>query len=98
MDQKELMRRIIQTDGVNDWTFVYRDKKERFGGGHKIDVESTVTCDQHVQVRENGKCISPSALVRPPKPHPSLAGCWVSLGEKHHSAAHFPQETRTSLC
>ncbi|NXQ38029.1 GRCR2 protein, partial [Catharus fuscescens] len=49
MDQKELMRRIIQTEGVNDWTFVYRDKRERFGGGHKI--ESTVTCDQHVQVR-----------------------------------------------
>ncbi|KAF4791846.1 Glutaredoxin domain-containing cysteine-rich protein 2 [Turdus rufiventris] len=49
MDQKELMRRIIQTEGVNDWTFVYRDKKERFSGGHKKDTESKITCDQHVQ-------------------------------------------------
>ncbi|NXS82988.1 GRCR2 protein, partial [Erpornis zantholeuca] len=49
MDQKELMRRIIQTEGINDWTFVYRERKERFGGGHKKDVDNKVTCIQHVQ-------------------------------------------------
>ncbi|NXQ17913.1 GRCR2 protein, partial [Peucedramus taeniatus] len=49
MDQKELMRRIIQTEGRNDWTFVYREKKERFSGGHKRDVENKFTCNQHVQ-------------------------------------------------
>ncbi|NWT98883.1 GRCR2 protein, partial [Urocynchramus pylzowi] len=49
MDQKELMRRIIQTEGINDWTFVYREKKERFSGGHIKDVENKVTCNQHVQ-------------------------------------------------
>lgn len=96
MDQKELMRRIIQTEGVNDWTFVYRDKKERFSGGHKKDMESKITCDQHVQVRENGKGIFPLALVRPAKPIHLCS--WVSLGEKHHCAPHFPQETRSSLC
>ncbi|NWT61178.1 GRCR2 protein, partial [Erythrocercus mccallii] len=51
MDQKELMRRIIQTEGINDWTFVYRDKKERFSSGHKKGGENKVTCNQHVQVR-----------------------------------------------
>uniref|UniRef100_A0A8C5U8B2 Glutaredoxin and cysteine rich domain containing 2 n=1 Tax=Malurus cyaneus samueli TaxID=2593467 RepID=A0A8C5U8B2_9PASS len=30
MDQKELMRRMIQTEGINDWTFMYRERKERF--------------------------------------------------------------------
>ncbi|NWH89172.1 GRCR2 protein, partial [Aegithalos caudatus] len=49
MDQKELMRRIIQTEGINDWTFVYRDKKERFSGGHIKDGDIKVTCNQHVQ-------------------------------------------------
>ncbi|NXH81496.1 GRCR2 protein, partial [Edolisoma coerulescens] len=49
MDQKELMRRIIQTEGINDWTFMYRERKERFSGGHKKDVENKVTCIQHVQ-------------------------------------------------
>ncbi|NXS05217.1 GRCR2 protein, partial [Oxylabes madagascariensis] len=49
MDQKELMRRIIQTEGINDWTFVYRDKKERFSGGHKKDGENKVTCSQYLQ-------------------------------------------------
>ncbi|XP_054144200.1 glutaredoxin domain-containing cysteine-rich protein 2 [Melozone crissalis] len=48
MDEKELMRRMIQTEGINDWTFVYREKKERLGGGHKADVENMVTCNQHV--------------------------------------------------
>lgn len=72
MDQKELMRRIIQTEGINDWTFMYRERKERFSGGHKKDVENKVTCIQHVQVRENEKCFFPLALVKPPKPHPSL--------------------------
>ncbi|XP_014167666.1 glutaredoxin domain-containing cysteine-rich protein 2 [Geospiza fortis] len=49
MDQKELMRRIIQTEGINDWTFVYREKKERLSGGHKKDVENMIMCNQHVQ-------------------------------------------------
>ncbi|XP_041872008.1 glutaredoxin domain-containing cysteine-rich protein 2 [Corvus kubaryi] len=49
MDQKELMRRIIQTEGINDWTFMCQERKERFSGGHKKDVENKVTCIQHVQ-------------------------------------------------
>ncbi|XP_072729488.1 glutaredoxin domain-containing cysteine-rich protein 2 [Ciconia boyciana] len=49
MDQKELMRRIIQTEGINDWAFVYRERKERLGGGHKKDVEKKVACNQYVQ-------------------------------------------------
>ncbi|NXL14608.1 GRCR2 protein, partial [Setophaga kirtlandii] len=49
MDEKELMRRIIQTEGMNDWTFVYREKKERLSGGHEGDVENMVTCNQHLQ-------------------------------------------------
>ncbi|NXJ92158.1 GRCR2 protein, partial [Corythaixoides concolor] len=49
MDQKDLMRRIIQTEGVSDWAFVYRERKERFGGGHKKDVEKKVVCNQYVQ-------------------------------------------------
>uniref|UniRef100_A0A8C4UPK2 Glutaredoxin and cysteine rich domain containing 2 n=1 Tax=Falco tinnunculus TaxID=100819 RepID=A0A8C4UPK2_FALTI len=39
MDQRELMRRLIQTEGINDWTFVYRERKERFGGGHRKDID-----------------------------------------------------------
>ncbi|NXE05636.1 GRCR2 protein, partial [Lophotis ruficrista] len=49
MDQKELMRRIIQTEGISDWAFVCRERKERFGGGHKKDVEKKVACNQYVQ-------------------------------------------------
>ncbi|NXU43504.1 GRCR2 protein, partial [Drymodes brunneopygia] len=49
MDQKELMRRIIQTEGINDWTFVYRERNERFSDGCKKDVENKFTCNQHVQ-------------------------------------------------
>ncbi|NWT36127.1 GRCR2 protein, partial [Chroicocephalus maculipennis] len=49
MDQKELMRRVIQTEGINDWAFIYRERKERFGGGHKKDVEKKVACNQHVR-------------------------------------------------
>ncbi|KAF1665061.1 Glutaredoxin domain-containing cysteine-rich protein 2, partial [Aptenodytes patagonicus] len=49
MDQKELMRRIIQTEGINDWAFIYRERKERFGGGHKKDVEKKIACNQYVQ-------------------------------------------------
>ncbi|KAL9836661.1 glutaredoxin domain-containing cysteine-rich protein 2 [Geothlypis trichas] len=52
MDEKELMRRIIQTEGMNDWTFVYREKKERLSGGHERDVENMVTCNQHLQLQE----------------------------------------------
>ncbi|NXY68797.1 GRCR2 protein, partial [Glareola pratincola] len=49
MDQKELMRRVIQTEGINDWAFIYRERKERFGGGHKKDVEKKVACNQYVR-------------------------------------------------
>ncbi|NXX82285.1 GRCR2 protein, partial [Urocolius indicus] len=49
MDQKELMRRIIQTEGINDWAFIYRDKKDRFCGGHKKDMEKKFACNQYVQ-------------------------------------------------
>ncbi|KFW95350.1 Glutaredoxin domain-containing cysteine-rich protein 2, partial [Phalacrocorax carbo] len=49
MDQKELMRRIIQTEGINDWAFIHRDRKERFAGGHKKDVGKKVACNQYVQ-------------------------------------------------
>ncbi|NXY39133.1 GRCR2 protein, partial [Pomatorhinus ruficollis] len=58
MDQKELMRRIIQTEGINDWTFVYRDKKERFGAGHRKDGDNKVTCNQHVQEGNVDRCCS----------------------------------------
>ncbi|NWW94917.1 GRCR2 protein, partial [Rhynochetos jubatus] len=54
MDQKELMRRIIQTEGINDWAFIYRERKERFGGGHKKDVEKKVACNQYVQEGDAG--------------------------------------------
>lgn len=78
MDQKELMRRIIQTEGGNDWAFGHRERRERFGGGHKRDVEIKAACSQYVQVRENRKCFLPprllglAAAVSPPKPHLSL--------------------------
>ncbi|NXT83651.1 GRCR2 protein, partial [Zapornia atra] len=49
MDQRELMRRIIQTEGINDWAFVHRERKERSGGGHKRDVEKKAICNQRVQ-------------------------------------------------
>ncbi|NXC67000.1 GRCR2 protein, partial [Anhinga anhinga] len=49
MDQKELLRRVIQTEGINDWAFIYRERKERFGGGHKKDVEKKVACNQYAQ-------------------------------------------------
>ncbi|NWH56656.1 GRCR2 protein, partial [Geococcyx californianus] len=49
MDQKELMRRIIQTEGANDWAFIHRERKERFGGGHKKDMEKKVARNQYVQ-------------------------------------------------
>ncbi|NXL42929.1 GRCR2 protein, partial [Podilymbus podiceps] len=49
MDQKELMRRIVHTEEINDWAFIYRERKERFGGGHKKDVEKKVACSQYVQ-------------------------------------------------
>ncbi|NXX11673.1 GRCR2 protein, partial [Podargus strigoides] len=49
MDQKELMRRIVQTEGINDWAFMYRERKERFAGGHKKDGEKKVARNQCVQ-------------------------------------------------
>ncbi|NWS72609.1 GRCR2 protein, partial [Crotophaga sulcirostris] len=49
VDQKELMRRIIHTEGTNDWAFVHRERKERLGGGHKKDMEKKVTRNQYVQ-------------------------------------------------
>ncbi|XP_010077293.1 PREDICTED: glutaredoxin domain-containing cysteine-rich protein 2, partial [Pterocles gutturalis] len=49
MDQKELMRRIVQAEGISDWAFVYRERKERFVSGRKKDVEKKVACNQYVQ-------------------------------------------------
>ncbi|XP_065591088.1 glutaredoxin domain-containing cysteine-rich protein 2 [Cyrtonyx montezumae] len=49
MDQRELMRRIIQTEGVSDWAVVYRERRERTGAGHRKDVEKTVVCNQYMQ-------------------------------------------------
>uniref|UniRef100_A0A8U7NFI6 Glutaredoxin and cysteine rich domain containing 2 n=1 Tax=Corvus moneduloides TaxID=1196302 RepID=A0A8U7NFI6_CORMO len=46
MDQKELMRRIIQTEGINDWTFMCQERKERFSGGHKKDGHAEHGCSQ----------------------------------------------------
>ncbi|XP_051487503.1 glutaredoxin domain-containing cysteine-rich protein 2 [Apus apus] len=54
MDQKELMRRVIQTEGISDWAFVYREKKERLGGGHKKDVEKKIVCNPYVQGGDAG--------------------------------------------
>ncbi|KGL77218.1 Glutaredoxin domain-containing cysteine-rich protein 2, partial [Tinamus guttatus] len=51
MDQKELVRRIIQTEGMNDWAFTCRERKERFSDGHRKDVDKKAACSQHVQVR-----------------------------------------------
>lgn len=65
MDQRELMRRIIQTEGVSDWAFVYRERRERIGAGHKKDVEKKAVCSQYMQVRENGKCFCFVVLVKP---------------------------------
>ncbi|NWX48005.1 GRCR2 protein, partial [Steatornis caripensis] len=50
--QKELMRRIIQTEGINDWAFMYRERKERSGGGHQKDVEKKAAHNQYVQERD----------------------------------------------
>uniref|UniRef100_A0A669PYE8 Glutaredoxin and cysteine rich domain containing 2 n=1 Tax=Phasianus colchicus TaxID=9054 RepID=A0A669PYE8_PHACC len=55
MDQRELMRRIIQTEGVSDWAFVYRERRERIGAGHKKDVEKKAVRNQYMQVRKNWK-------------------------------------------
>ncbi|NWZ20728.1 GRCR2 protein, partial [Asarcornis scutulata] len=49
MDQKELMRRIIQTEGINDWAFIYHERKDRIGPGHKKEVERKVACNQYMQ-------------------------------------------------
>ncbi|XP_010212930.1 PREDICTED: glutaredoxin domain-containing cysteine-rich protein 2 [Tinamus guttatus] len=49
MDQKELVRRIIQTEGMNDWAFTCRERKERFSDGHRKDVDKKAACSQHVQ-------------------------------------------------
>ncbi|XP_025974081.1 glutaredoxin domain-containing cysteine-rich protein 2 [Dromaius novaehollandiae] len=49
MDQKELVRRIIQTEGMNDWAFKYRERKERLSDGHRKEVEKKVACSQYVQ-------------------------------------------------
>ncbi|NXE49444.1 GRCR2 protein, partial [Casuarius casuarius] len=49
MDQKELVRRIIQTEGMNDWAFKYRERKERLSDGHRKEVEKKAACSQYVQ-------------------------------------------------
>ncbi|KAG6941099.1 glutaredoxin and cysteine rich domain containing 2 [Chelydra serpentina] len=52
MDKKELMRKIIQNEGTDDWSFMYRDGKE--GDGHQIngcvkDAENQLADNQYVQ-------------------------------------------------
>ncbi|NXG43392.1 GRCR2 protein, partial [Psilopogon haemacephalus] len=54
MDQKELMRRVIQAEGVSDWAFVCHERKERHGGGHKKEVEMKAACNQYVKARAAG--------------------------------------------
>ncbi|KAM8798939.1 glutaredoxin domain-containing cysteine-rich protein 2 [Eudromia elegans] len=49
MDQKELVRRIIQTEGMNDLAFKCQESKERLSDGHRKDVEKKVSCSQSVQ-------------------------------------------------
>ncbi|NXP44707.1 GRCR2 protein, partial [Heliornis fulica] len=50
MDQKELMRRIIQTEGISDLAFICRERKERVGGGHrKENVEKKAVYNQRAQ-------------------------------------------------
>ncbi|NWX86126.1 GRCR2 protein, partial [Nothoprocta ornata] len=49
MDQKELVRRIIQTEGMNDWAFKCRESRERLSDGHRKDVETKAACSQYVQ-------------------------------------------------
>ncbi|XP_009073055.1 PREDICTED: glutaredoxin domain-containing cysteine-rich protein 2, partial [Acanthisitta chloris] len=56
MDQKELMRRIIQTDGVNDWTFMYQERKERLEGG-PTDVGKKIICNQYMQDSDAYGCL-----------------------------------------
>ncbi|OXB76653.1 UNVERIFIED_CONTAM: hypothetical protein H355_008692 [Colinus virginianus] len=59
MDQRELMRRIIQTEGGSDWAVVYRERRERTGAGHRKDAERKVVCNQYMQILFDKKC-SPS--------------------------------------
>ncbi|EMP40906.1 Glutaredoxin domain-containing cysteine-rich protein 2 [Chelonia mydas] len=52
MDKKELMRKIIQNEGTDDWSFMSRDGKER--DGHQIngcvkDAENQLADNQYVQ-------------------------------------------------
>lgn len=81
MDQRELMRRIIQTEGVSDWAFVYRERRERTRAGHKKDVEKKAVCNQNMQVRENWKYFCFLVLVKPfsvPIQAPSMSVCVTS--------------------
>ncbi|XP_040429640.1 glutaredoxin domain-containing cysteine-rich protein 2 isoform X1 [Cygnus olor] len=63
MDQKELMRRIVQTEGINDWAFIYQERKGRIGTGHKKEVEKKVACNQYMQVSDNGSCFCSPRLL-----------------------------------
>ncbi|NWR74102.1 GRCR2 protein, partial [Centropus unirufus] len=56
IDQKELMRRIVQTEGINDWSFVHQERKERFGGGHKKGVEKKAVCNRYLQEGDAEHC------------------------------------------
>uniref|UniRef100_A0A8C9G4N6 Glutaredoxin and cysteine rich domain containing 2 n=1 Tax=Pavo cristatus TaxID=9049 RepID=A0A8C9G4N6_PAVCR len=81
MDQRELMRRIVQTEGVSDWAFVYRERRERVGAGHKKDAEKKAVCNQYVQVRENWKHFCFLVLAKPfsvPIRAPSMSACVTS--------------------
>uniref|UniRef100_A0A8C8RRQ1 Glutaredoxin and cysteine rich domain containing 2 n=1 Tax=Pelusios castaneus TaxID=367368 RepID=A0A8C8RRQ1_9SAUR len=57
MDKKELMRKIIQNEGIDDWSFRYRDGKEGDSNqinGHVKDAENQLAHSQYVQVRQDG--------------------------------------------
>lgn len=57
MNKKELVRKIIQNEGIDDWSFTCRDGR----GGHSSssnqtdgnikDTESETAHNQHIQVR-----------------------------------------------
>ncbi|CAM2118207.1 unnamed protein product [Caretta caretta] len=67
MDKKELMRKIIQNEGTDDWSFMSRDGKER--DGHQIngcvkDAENQLADKQYVQVKQDGlQCFLPTPAV-----------------------------------
>ncbi|NXO01850.1 GRCR2 protein, partial [Rhinopomastus cyanomelas] len=48
IDQKELVRRVVQTEGVNDWAFTHRERREQAAGGYGQDLERRALCQQYI--------------------------------------------------